>query len=46
MWTDDDLSDDEIEARYAKYDDEITSLNAQIETLEKKAGWYEGYYGN
>ena len=46
VWTDDDLSDDEIEARYAKYDDEITSLNAQIETLEKKAGWYEGYYGN
>lgn len=42
VWTDDDLSDDEIEARYAKYDDEITSLNAQIETLEKKAG----YYGN
>ncbi len=39
VWTDDDLSDDEIEARYAKYDDEITSLNAQIETLEKKAGW-------
>lgn len=46
VWTDDDLSDDEIEARYAKYDDEITSLNAQIETLEKKAGWYEGCYGN
>ena len=46
VWTDDDLSDDEIEARYAKYDDEITSLNAQIETLEEKAGWYEGYYGN
>lgn len=46
VWTDDELSDDEIEARYAKYDDEITSLNAQIETLEKKAGWYEGYYGN
>ena len=46
VWTDDDLSDDEIEARYAKYDDEITSLNAQIETLEKKADWYEGYYGN
>ena len=46
VWTDDDLSDDEIEARYAKYDDEITSLNAQIETLEKKAGWYEGSYGN
>lgn len=46
VWTDDDLSDDEIEARYAKYDDEITSLNAQIETLEKKAGWYEGDYGN
>lgn len=46
VWTDDDLSDDEIEARYAKYDDEITSLNAQIETLEKKAGCYEGYYGN
>ena len=36
VWTDDDLSDDEIEARYAKYDDEITSLNAQIETLERK----------
>lgn len=46
VWTDDDLSDDEIEARYAKYDDEIASLNAQIETLEKKAGWYEGCYGN
>ena len=46
VWTDDDLSDDEIEARYAKYDDEITSLNAQIETLEKKAGLYEGCYGN
>ena len=28
VWTDDDLSDDEIE------------------TLEKKAGWYEGCYGN
>ena len=40
VWTDDNLSDDEIEARYAKYDDEITSLNAQIETLEKKAGYY------